>query len=155
MKGATKSLFAHTKVCKSSDVVMLKGKKRALQKELISKISCTKKFRKPLKLTLTPHVLYIITKCAVEKARYSKVLLIDVIPAIGGYGVKIETYFTDLVTKPILDFCAAEGGRAEELLPGVRFTYRGEVKSEAGNSYADVDFAANQEEEEEEEKDED
>ena len=93
-------------------------------------------------------MLYIITKCAVEKARYSKVLLIDVIPAIGGYGVKIETYFTDLVTKPILDFCAAEGGRAEELVPGVRFTYRGEVKSEAGNMYADVDFAGADKQEE-------
>ena len=67
MKGATKSLFAHTKVCKSSDVVMLKGKKRALQKDLISKISSTKNFRKPLKLTLTPHVLYIITKCAARE----------------------------------------------------------------------------------------
>ena len=45
-------------------------------------------------------------------------------------------------------------GELKSCCHGVRFTYRGEVKSEAGNSYADVDFAANQEEEEEE-KDED
>ena len=144
IKTTARQLITLDRVCKSP-VVKPKSKKRTLQKTLVSKM-CYKKFRKPLKVALEPNVIYTIIKCTVEKTRYSTVLLIDVIPATGG--AKIETYFTDLVTRPILEFCATEGGNAEELLLGVCFTYRGEVKSEAGNMYADVDFAGADKQEE-------
>ena len=140
-----KVVITPERTCKLPIPMKLKGKKRILQKALVDKMS-NEKFRKPLRVALKAHGDYTIRKCTVEKTRYSTVLLIDVIPATGG--ATIETYFTDLVTRPILEFCATEGGNAEELLLGVCFTYRGEVKSEAGNMYADVDFAGADKQEE-------
>ena len=143
IKTTARQLITLDRVCKSP-VVKPKSKKRTLQKSLVSKM-CYKKFRKPLKVALEPNVIYTIIKCTVEKTIYSKILLIDVIPATGG--AKIETYFTNSVTKRMLECCAAEGGSAEELVPGISFIYRGEIKSEAGNMYPNVDFCVDEEEE--------
>ena len=70
--------------------------------------------------------------------RFSYNLLIDVVAASGGE--TIETYFADLVTKWLLKFCDNTGENCEELLPGVQFTYRGEVTSTGGDTYSDVGF---------------
>ena len=139
-----KVVITPERTCKLPIPMKLKGKKRILQKALVDKMS-NKKFRKPLRVALKAHGDYTIIKCTVEKTRYSTVLLIDVIPATGG--AKIETYFTNSVTKRMLECCAAEGGSAEELVPGISFIYRGEIKSEAGNMYPNVDFCIDEEEE--------
>ena len=76
---------------------------------------------------------------------------IDVVPALGG-GI-IETYFAELVTKQILESCEAEGGNYEELVPGVQFTYQGEVTSKGGHTYARVDFAMDETDEEDGDED--
>ena len=139
-----KVVITPERTCKLPIPMKLKGKKRILQKALVDKMS-NKKFRKPLRVALKAHGDYTIIKCTVEKTIYSKILLIDVIPATGG--AKIETYFTNSVTKRMLECCAAEGGSAEELVPGISFIYRGEIKSEAGNMYPNVDFCVDEEEE--------
>ena len=55
------------------------------------------------------------------------------------------------MTKQIVESCEAEGGNYEELLPGVQFTYQGEVISKGGNTYSHVEFAMEESDEENEE----
>ena len=84
----------------------------------------------PLKAVLNKDELYTIKKCRIVKKRFSYNMLIDVVAASGGE--TIETYFGDLVTKRLLKFCDNTGENCEELLPGVQFTYGGEVTSMGG-----------------------
>ena len=120
------------------------SRKQDLRKALLKRLC--KVFRDPLKKALKPHELYIITKCSIKKSKYSDVMYIDVVPALGGD--VIETYFAELLTKKIVESCEAEGGNYEELLPGVQFTYQGEVTSKLGHTYARVDFAMDETNEE-------
>ena len=120
------------------------SRKQDLRKALLKRLC--KVFRDPLKKALKPHELYIITKCSIVKSKYSDIMHIDVVPALGGD--VIETYFAELVTKQIVESCEAEGGNYEELLPGVQFTYQGEVTSKGGHTYARVEFAVDETNEE-------
>ena len=120
------------------------SRKQDLRKALLKRLC--KVFRDPLKKALKPHELYIITKCSIVKWKYSDIMHIDVVPALGGD--VIETYFAELVTKQIVESCEAEGGNYEELLPGVQFTYQGEVTSKGGHTYARVEFAVDESNEE-------
>ena len=126
------------------------SRKQDLRKALLKRM-CKKTFRDPLKRALKPHELYIITKCSIKKSKYSDVMYIDVVPALGGD--VIETYFAELMTKKIVESCEAEGGNYEELLPGVQFTYQGEVTSKLGHTYARVDFAMDETNEEDGDED--
>ena len=120
------------------------SRKQDLRKALLKRLC--KVFRDPLKKALKPHELYIITKCSIVKSKYSDIMHIDVVPALGGD--VIETYFAELLTKQIVASCEAEGGNYEELLPGVQFTYQGEVTSKGGHTYARVEFAVDESNEE-------
>ena len=91
-----------------------------------------------MKITLKPHEVYTITKCSIAKLKYSDIMCIDVVPAIGGDVIK--TYFPDFLTNRILEFCETEGRNYEELLPAVQFTYRGEIVSREGHIYSDLEF---------------
>ena len=136
---------AAARISKLSSVVMKqKSRKQDLRKALLKRLC--KVFRDPLKKALKPHELYIITKCSIVKSKYSDIMHIDVVPALGGD--VIETYFAELVTKQIVESCEAEGGNYEELLPGVQFTYQGEVTSKGGHTYARVEFAVDESNEE-------
>ena len=126
------------------------SRKQDLRKALLKRM-CKKTFRDPLKRALKPHELYIITKCSIVKSKYPDVMYIDVVPALGGD--VIETYFAELMTKKIVESCEAEGGNYEELLPGVQFTYQGEVTSKLGHTYARVDFAMDETNEEDGDED--
>ena len=125
------------------------SRKQDLRKALLKRMC--KVFRDPLKKALKPHELYIITKCSIVKSKYSDIMHIDVVPALGGD--VIETYFAELVTKQIVESCEAEGGNYEELLPGVQFTYQGEVTSKGGHTYARVEFAVDESNEEDGDED--
>ena len=76
-------------------VVKEKARKKYLRKVLLLRIC--KKFRTPLKIALKPHEVYTITKCSIAKLKYSDIMSIDVVPAIGGD--VIESYFPDFLTK--------------------------------------------------------
>ena len=142
---------AAAKISKLSSTVMKqKSRKQDLRKALLKRM-CKKTFRDPLKRALKPHELYIITKCSIVKSKYPDVMYIDVVPALGGD--VIETYFAELMTKKIVESCEAEGGNYEELLPGVQFTYQGEVTSKLGHTYARVDFAMDETNEEDGDED--
>ena len=150
MKVTTKPAAAAAKISKLSSTVMnQKSRKQDLRKALLKRMCKT--FRDPLKRALKPHELYIITKCSIKKSKYSDVMYIDVVPALGGD--VIETYFAELLTKKIVESCEAEGGNYEELLPGVQFTYQGEVTSKLGHTYARVDFAMDETNEEDGDED--
>ena len=148
MKVTAKSAAKISKL--SSTVMKQKSRKQDLRKALLKRM-CKKTFRDPLKRALKPHELYIITKCSIKKSKYSDVMYIDVVPALGGD--VIETYFAELMTKKIVESCEAEGGNYEELLPGVQFTYQGEVTSKLGHTYARVDFAMDETNEEDGDED--
>ena len=148
MKVTPKSAAKISKL--SSTVMKQKSRKQDLRKALLKRM-CKKTFRDPLKRALKPHELYIITKCSIKKSKYSDVMYIDVVPALGGD--VIETYFAELLTKKIVESCEAEGGNYEELLPGVQFTYQGEVTSKLGHTYARVDFAMDETNEEDGDED--
>ena len=148
MKVTAKSAAKISKL--SSTVMKQKSRKQDLRKSLLKRM-CKKTFRDPLKRALKPHELYIITKCSIKKSKYSDVMYIDVVPALGGD--VIETYFAELLTKKIVESCEAEGGNYEELLPGVQFTYQGEVTSKLGHTYARVDFAMDETNEEDGDED--
>ena len=147
MKVTAKSAAKISKL--SSTVMKQKSRKQDLRKALLKRMC--KKIRDPLKKALKPHELYIITKCSIKKSKYSDVMYIDVVPALGGD--VIETYFAELMTKKIVESCEAEGGNYEELLPGVQFTYQGEVTSKLGHTYARVDFAMDETNEEDGDED--
>ena len=104
-----------------------------------------------MKITLKPHEVYTITKCSIAKLKYSDIMCIDVVPAIGGD--VIESYFADLVTNQILEFCEAKDRNYEEMLPGVQFTYRGEIVSREGHIYSDLEFFVDESDEEDGNKD--
>ena len=108
-----------------------------LQKAMISSIS--KPFRDPLKIAVKKDQRYVITKANKEQTKFGDVLFIDAIPVSGGE--IIETFFTDLITKRVLKFCEKSGEKCEDLVPGIQFTYRGEITSSAGNTYSNVEFA--------------
>ena len=148
MKVTAKSAAKISKL--SSTVMKQKSRKQDLRKALLKRM-CKKTFRDPLKRALKPHELYIITKCSIVKSKYPDVMYIDVVPALGGD--VIETYFAELLTKKIVESCEAEGGNYEELLPGVQFTYQGEVTSKLGHTYARVDFAMDETNEEDGDED--
>ena len=130
-------------------VVKEKARKKYLRKVLLLRIC--KKFRTPLKIALKPHEVYTITKCSIAKLKYSDIMSIDVVPAIGGD--VIESYFADLVTNQILEFCEAKDRNYEEMLPGVQFTYRGEIVSREGHIYSDLEFFVDESDEEDGNKD--
>ena len=148
MKVTPKSAAKISKL--SSTVMKQKSRKQDLRKALLKRM-CKKTFRDPLKRALKPHELYIITKCSIVKSKYPDVMYIDVVPALGGD--VIETYFAEFMTKKIVESCEAEGGNYEELLPGVQFTYQGEVTSKLGHTYARVDFAMDETNEEDGDED--
>ena len=53
-----------------------------------------------------------------------------------------------MLTNRILEFCETEGRNYEEVLPGVQFTYRGEIVSREGHIYSDLEFFVDESNEE-------
>ena len=135
MKGSTKSSL----IAPQRYEVKQKIKIEELQKAMI--LSISKPFRDSLKIAVKKDQRYVITKANKEQTKFGDVLFIDAILVSGGE--TIETFFTDLITKRVLKFCEKSGEKCEDLVPGIQFTYRGEITSSAGNTYSNVEFAIN------------
>ena len=133
MKGSTKSSLITPKRYE----VKQKIKIEELQKAMISSIS--KPFRDSLKIAVKKDQRYVITKANKEQTKFGDVLFIDAILVSGGE--TIETFFTDLITKRVLKFCKNSNEKCENLLPGIQFTYKGDITSSGGNTYSNVEFA--------------
>ena len=101
--------------------------------------SISKPFCDSVKIAVKKNKSYIITKASKERTKFGDILFIDAIPVSGGE--IIETFFSDLITKRVLKFCEKSGEKCEDLVPGIQFTYRGEITSSAGNTYSNVEFA--------------
>ena len=133
MKGSTKSSL-RLKRCRSSQKIKTK-----LQKAMVSSIS--KPFRDSVKIAVKKNKSYIITEASKERTKFGDILFIDAIPVSGGE--IIETFFTKLITKRVLKFCKNSDEKCENLLPGIQFTYKGDITSSGGNTYSNVEFAIN------------
>ena len=137
---------------KVSSAILKSKIKYQFQNQLVTKLS--KRFPDHLKEVLDSEnrTLYTIKKASVEKTRYGEIILINVIPASGGK--TIYTYFTALITSKILDFCKEQDVKTEcgDLLEGLNFIYKGEIKSAEGNWYSDIVFTTAAAKDEEDEK---
>ena len=101
----------------------------------------------PLKSVLKKDEVYTITKCSISITMnsldmyhnyVSNIMRIDVKPSSGGE--TIETCFRDEVINRLLKFCDTNPKYCSVVVPGVKFLYGGEVTSEAGDTYSDVQF---------------
>ena len=133
--GVSKSI----KVSYSSNVVKRVKTKEKLLKGLIKKMA--KKFPEHVKVVLELNVMYKIIAAKVEKTKYSDVIVIDVVPCLGGDTV--VTYFTALVTDQFIEYFKSEGvslKNTPEILVDLCFLYKGEVTSQEGNKYSDIEL---------------
>ena len=104
--------------------------------------------RYPLKSVLKKDEFYTITKCRIDITLIpddiydiycaSNIMKIDVKPSSGGE--TIETYFNTKLTEVLLELCDTDAQDCGVVLLGVKFVYGGEVTSEAGVIYSDVQF---------------
>ena len=139
-KSSTSEAAAPSVVAGKVKKAIVKAKPKLDLKKL--RKSLGKKFPDPIKTALVAGCGYQIVNARAETTKFGDILIVDV-AALKAGGSIIQTYFSSLHTQQLVGKVSCQSIdllKYPEVIVGFTFVYRGEIVSQKGHSYSDIDF---------------